>query len=106
MKGIHVITQERRNSTTDRRPVDLEVEIRQRSIDHFRCRLADLSPTGFRLVYPVRLDSHLPLFIRIGSLSPLTAHIKWQQGDLYGCMFDRPLSSYVFEHIVNTAMAR
>lgn len=95
---------EERRDLNDRYHVDIEVEIRQRSVVHVKCRIADLSSTGFRLIYPVRLDNQAPLFIRIGSLAPITAHIRWHHRDCYGCMFDRPLSSYVLEHIVNEAM--
>ena len=90
-----------------RATLSITCEARQGLQPWTRVRLEDLSPGGFRLVWPSeRIDIAQPLRIRVPGLQVMTARICWLEGNALGCAFARPLHVAVFEHIVRMARAR
>ncbi len=68
-------------------------------------RLTDLSQTGFRL--DGCSDCHIDtvIWVRIGGLSAMSAMVLWEDGAKVGCRLTKPLSPYVFDHLVATLKA-
>lgn len=48
------------------------------------------------------LDHNAVLTIRIGSIGPLDARVRWIEGQTVGVRFDIPLHASVLEHMVHT----
>ena len=87
-----------------REALALRCEARQGTREWQTVRLEEISQAGFRigrLPAAVHLDE--PLRIRIPGLQVLTARIRWQDGEVIGCEFARPLHVAVFDHIVRQA---
>lgn len=91
--------------TGPRAEVMLMCEARQGMRPWAVVRLDDISRSGFRIAWLPGCDPELPLRIRIPGLRVLKAHVRWQQGNAFGCEFDQPLHVAVFEHIVKQAQA-
>ena len=67
--------------------------------------LLDLSTHGFQLVRAPGCVVGAKVKLRIPGMEMLTATVKRMTAENIGCAFDRPLSPYVFEHLVATASA-
>ena len=48
-----------------------------------------------------RLNHEKLHFMQLPGFSPIEAHIRWQDGDTYGCVFANPLHPAVFDHIAS-----
>ena len=70
-----------------------------------RVRIAELSPSGFRLTGITSADPSQPLRIRIPGLQVLTGRVCWHKGKVVGCEFATPLHEAVFTHICTAAGA-
>ncbi|HYD23380.1 MAG TPA: PilZ domain-containing protein [Croceibacterium sp.] len=68
-----------------------------------KARLSDVSATGFRVAWLPRAAEGNAVAIRLPGLEPLKAIVRWKDGNAVGCQFERPLSVYVFEHLVRSA---
>ena len=68
-----------------------------------KARLSDVSATGFRIGWMPRAGEGNEVTIRLPGIEPLRATVRWKNGNAIGCQFARPLSIYVFEHLVRTA---
>lgn len=67
--------------------------------------LLDLSTHGFQLVRAPGCVIGAKVRLRIPGMEMLTATVRWMSAENVGCAFDRPLSPYVFEHLVAKANA-
>lgn len=67
--------------------------------------LLDLSTHGFQLVRAPGCEVGATVKLRIPGMEMLTAVVKWMTLESIGCAFVRPLSPYVFEHVVKNTRA-
>lgn len=67
-----------------------------------KVRLTNVSPTGFRIGWLARGGDGTAISIRLPGIEPLKAEVRWKSGNEMGCEFLRPLSIYVFEHLVRS----
>ena len=68
-----------------------------------KARLHDISPTGFKIGWMARGGEGSTVSIRLPGMELLRADIRWRSASEMGCEFTRPLSIYVFEHLVRSA---
>lgn len=78
-------------------------EVRQGTRAWQRVVLEDLSATGFRIAGLADPLFDKSLSIRIPGLQLLSAQLRWQEGNMVGCVFTAPLHVAVFEHLVQKA---
>ena len=69
------------------------------STQRFEVDVVDLSVVGFRCETGFTLHPGNCVYLTIPSLGPLEATVMRRDGVLYGCAFDRPLHTAVFDHI-------
>jgi hypothetical protein len=62
--------------------------------------LRDLSCTGFRMSWNPSYRIGSKLTLKFPGLENMIAEVRWRNDQEIGCCFKRPLSSYVFDHIV------
>ena len=86
-----------------RADVELIAEVRVGTGSWGPVRLLDVSEKGFRLAWLPRAEEGVPVKIRIPGLEQLSAVVRWRNETGVGCAFERPLSIYVFEHLVRVA---
>ncbi|MBU6267396.1 MAG: PilZ domain-containing protein [Sphingomonadales bacterium] len=95
------------NATPDersRKAMVLVCDARQGLHPWSRVRIDDMSPGGFRLIWPShRLDPRQPLRLRVPGMQMMTAQIRWIEPVVVGCAFATPLHVAVFEHLVREA---
>ena len=65
--------------------------------------LEDLSTHGFQLRRPPGANVGASLKIQVPGLEMLMVTVRWVTEVHAGCAFEKPLSLYVFEHIVRQA---
>jgi PilZ domain len=66
----------------------------------FEVTIIDLSVTGFRCETSFNLSIGQLVFVTIPTLGALEAVVMRRDGFVYGCAFERPLYTAVFDHIV------
>ena len=59
--------------------------------------VTDLSVSGFRVQAEERLPRDSIVWLRLGSLAPQMARVKWSRQFTAGCRFDTPLHPYILE---------
>jgi hypothetical protein len=89
----------------DRRRADISIvaDVRFNSEPWRKARLDDLSTSGFRIGWGNLPSKAQTISIRIADLEAMRAKIVWRDETKMGCEFVRPLSVYVFEHILRQA---
>lgn len=65
--------------------------------------IEDLSTHGFQIRRPPGANVGTSLKIQVPGLEMLMVTVKWVTEAHAGCAFEKPLSPYVFEHIVRQA---
>ncbi len=70
------------------------------SAQKFEVDIIDLSVTGFRCETSFTLRPGQMVFVSIPTLGALEAMVMRRDGFVYGCAFERPLYTAVFDHIV------
>lgn len=66
--------------------------------------LHDLSTTGFRMQWPIGVHLVDRVSIRFPGLEVLSAEIRWRDGQTVGCEFVKPLSEYVYRHLLEKSV--
>jgi hypothetical protein len=87
----------------DRASVGIPAEAKIALGKWLRVQLLDVSTTGFRLNWTPEAQVGKHLLVRIASLGPLPATVKWQSASGAGCEFVHPLGDYIFEDLVRRA---
>ena len=64
--------------------------------------LEDLSCTGFRMDWPIGFPLLEKVSIRFPGIESKTAEVRWREGQMVGCEFVKPISPYVFDHLLAT----
>ena len=67
-----------------------------------KARLTDMSVTGFRIGWMPKACAGNSVTIRLPTMAPLQATVRWKDGNAIGCQFNRALSVYVFEHLLRS----
>ncbi|MBA3896285.1 MAG: PilZ domain-containing protein [Sphingomonadaceae bacterium] len=81
--------------------VRLEAELREPgSSQRFEVTVVDLSVVGFRCETSFTLKPGQRVFVTIPGLGPIEAVVEWRRLYAYGCSFDRPLHTAVFDLLV------
>ncbi|WP_162559097.1 PilZ domain-containing protein [Sphingorhabdus sp. EL138] len=88
-----------------REAVEAKIFIRQANSQLFRTTLSDLSVSGFRMTSYTDLDPKKPVYIRLPGIQTLSAMIKWNDYQDYGCEFRNELHPAVLEHLLNKLRA-
>ena len=68
-----------------------------------RARLTDLSVTGFKIAWFPNAKAGQTVLIRIPGVEALTAFIRRAAPEGIGCEFERPLSTYVLDHLARSS---
>lgn len=84
----------------ERGSVAIAVEIRTAGGIRTKARILDLSETGFRMDCMTDLPGDRSLFLTIPTFAQLEARIAWRTEWTYGCRFEKPLHTAIYEHIL------
>ena len=76
------------------------VKLRLPGESWFTSSIADLSPTGFRLVSFVRLEPGAALWVMFPGFEGRRAKVVWSKDYESGCVFERPMHHAVLDYIV------
>lgn len=88
-------------------PIEVLADVKAGSGAWKRARLTDLSVTGFKIAWFPNAKAGQTVMIRIPGVEGLTAFIRRAATEGIGCEFERPLSTYVLEHLAQqSASAR
>ena len=96
--GFNNPDESRRSSI--RAGVEITAQIREHGYSYFKTRLLDISESGFRIAHPTKFVIGAVVYLKIPGLESLKAQVMWERNFEYGCMFETPLHTAVFEHIV------
>ena len=66
--------------------------------------IADLTPAGFQVTILEMPARGTPVYLRFAGIQMQHAEVCWSDLSTAGCRFVSPLSSYVFDHIVSSAV--
>lgn len=86
--------------TAERKPVRLAAVVRRNSSTRYPVDILDLSVSGFRFLAVASVPVGTRVWLAIPGMAGLEATVTWERGGQFGCAFDRPLNTYVFDHIV------
>lgn len=84
----------------DRVSVELDAGLRQRGASAVSVHILDLSTHGFRIETHLELSVGTDVWLRLPGLEPNLARVKWTDGSVTGCAFERPLHPAVLDMIV------
>lgn len=82
-----------------RSDVDIPAEVRESGAGRFQISVLDLSQSGFRMRSLTYINPEKKIFLTLPGFAPLESEIAWNDGELYGCRFCKPLYPAVFDHI-------
>lgn len=82
-----------------RREIELDAQAKQTDLAAVAISISDISETGFRFSSLAAFNIEKKLMLKIPGFEALHATFVWQDGDQYGCRFNRPLHEAVFVHI-------
>jgi hypothetical protein len=85
---------------SDRFNVLLNVKVRRAGENWFNARVANLSPTGFRIQSFARLEMDSLIWIMLPGFDGRRARVIWTREHEAGCQFERPLHPAIFDHIL------
>ncbi len=85
--------------------IEAEIFVRQSNSQLFRATLSDMSTSGFKMTSYTDLDHDKPVYIRLPGIQTLSATIKWNDYQDYGCAFTNQLHPAVLEHLVSKLRA-
>ncbi|MEO8724339.1 MAG: PilZ domain-containing protein [Sphingobium sp.] len=83
-----------------RQTVLIGVKLRLPGETWFTSRIADLSPTGFRLQSFVSLNPGMKIWIMFSGFEGRRANVIWTRAHEAGCVFETPLHTAIYDHIV------
>lgn len=83
--------------------VNFQCELRVGTRAWHQVRLADFTPSGFKVRIIDMPPRGTPVYVRIGNLQMLQAQVCWTEAVTAGCEFATPLKEYVFDHILTAA---
>lgn len=84
----------------DRYNVLISVKLRRSGENWFNARLANLSPTGFRVQSFAKLEMDSDLWVMLPGFDGRRARVIWARDHEAGCQFERPLHPAIFDHIL------
>jgi hypothetical protein len=102
MEGAQLIPEDdSSNRRTERKPVGIEGRYRTGSGVPRDVWITDLSRTGCRFFDRFgTMQRGKPITIRIGSIGPLPAVVRWWNNHVNGVEFEQPLHESVYDHLV------
>lgn len=87
-------------------PLSFGAGLRQRGASGVSVTVMDLSTDGFRVSTHLALDAGTHVWLRLPSLEPIHAVVKWSRGHEVGCAFDQPLHPAVLDMLVHKLAGR
>lgn len=90
----------------DRHNLLVSVKLRRPGESWFNARLANLSPTGFRVQSFTRLDLDATIYVMLPGFDGRKAKVVWVREHEAGCQFERPLHPAIFDHVVRMSRLR
>jgi len=91
---------EKREGAT-RREMEINAQAKQTDIEAVAISIHDISETGFSFTSLTEFNIEKKLMLKITGFEALQAAFVWKDDDQYGCRFNRPLHSAIFEHIAS-----
>lgn len=89
------------NRAAERKPVNLDAQLRDRGASKFAIRVIDISTTGFRAECDFRLHENALVWLTLPGMAGLEARVAWRDGNfLYGFVFAQPLHEAVLDRVV------
>lgn len=83
-----------------RHTVLIGVKLRRPGETWFTSRIADLSTTGFRLQSFVSLTPGMTIWIMFSGFEGRRAKVVWTRAHEAGCVFETPLHTAIYDHII------
>ncbi|MCF8706809.1 PilZ domain-containing protein [Rhizorhapis sp. SPR117] len=84
----------------DRHNLLISVKLRRSGENWFNARLANLSPTGFRVQSFAKLEMDSLIWVMLPGFDARRAKVIWTRDHESGCQFERPLHPAIFDHIL------
>ncbi len=84
----------------ERVPLNCEIEFRRHADARYRVDLLDFSPQGCCISPPVRVETGESVWLRLGGMEAIHAHVAWTEQWKVGLEFDKPFHPAVFDNIV------
>lgn len=106
MVAQHFPIQETSDRSYDRHNLLIGVKLRRPGENWFNARLANLSPTGFRVQSFAKLDMDSTIHVMLPGFDGRKAKVIWTRDHEAGCQFERPLHPAIFEHILRMSRLR
>jgi PilZ domain len=89
----------RNNRKNDRNAIKVSARLLVSGGFSFQVQVLDLSATGFRIETANHIAHDRSVYLTLPGMQPLHAKTVWNERELYGCAFSRPLHSSVFSHL-------
>ncbi|MBB4640484.1 PilZ domain-containing protein [Rhizorhapis suberifaciens] len=90
----------------DRHNLLISVKLRRPGESWFKARLANLSPTGFRVQSFAKLEIDSTIYVMLPGFDGRKAKVVWTREHEAGCQFERPLHPAIFDHVVRMSRLR
>ncbi|WP_422345204.1 PilZ domain-containing protein [Parasphingorhabdus sp.] len=85
--------------TGSNRSVEINAKVTQTDSKAVTVSIHDISKTGFSFKSYTEFNIEKKMMLKIPGFEALHATFVWKDDDQYGCRFNRPLHSAIFEHI-------
>lgn len=106
MAAQHIPFNDLPDRSSDRHHLLIGVKLRRPGENWFNARLANLSPTGFRVQSFARLEQDSTIYIMLPGFDGRAAKVVWTREHEAGCQFERPLHPAIFDHILRVSRLR
>lgn len=86
-----------------RHTVLIGVKLRRPGETWFTSRISDLTEHGFRLHSFVNLSEGMTVWVMFAGFEGRRAQVIWAEEHEAGCLFETPLHSAIYDHIMRVA---
>jgi hypothetical protein len=86
-----------------RHTVLIGVKLRRPGETWFTSRISDLTEHGFRLHSFVNLSVGMTVWVMFAGFEGRRANVIWAEGHEAGCVFETPLHSAIYDHIMRVS---
>jgi hypothetical protein len=84
----------------ERLVVNIQATLRETGSVKYLVDLLDLSVTGFRIKTSYNLPIGMRVWLNLPKLEGRQSTVMWRDGYIYGCAYEQPLHTAVFDHII------
>ena len=88
-----------------RQSLEVSIGIRRAGYTESKAELLNLSRTGFQIDTGLKMGEGQRLTIYLPGLQSLPARVVWRNDFRIGCMFENPISDYVYDSLLRRLMS-